>query len=574
MQRLRAACSSTYPQRRADPAASVPASARRDRPSVGARRLDLAPLDRVGISGIVESGARVRRDPAAGRLCARAVGGQPAVRRGAAAGRARAASPVRSVTCCWPGSTPFEPATRDLLAPRLRRRHSARPSNCSPPSRARTRTLSTAACTRRSTPTCCADRRAPRLPARPPARGGLRRPAARASGPAPTPRWPAALQRLGWTTIPSWLRWALLAFHWYAAHDLPEAFHASVRAGLGGPYRTAAPRRSTHLDRALELYDRVPHDGADGDPGQGRPAADSSPRPASSYDEHDRSQLLMREALDARSTPDGDRLLASRVYSSYASLCHEFEGHLAAPRGRSSWPSTYAEGRPPRSSPTALSTMALWHLSFESYSTRRWSTPTSALAVCAEVDLPVLASGSLSPAWAWRTSPLGRITEARADLRSSGRLGTPGWRGRRRRWRRRCTCADLLVFQLDPGPWRWPRPEPCGHAPGRQGCRSSRGTSGVLLAEGLMLHGRLDEADLLLGELWSRRESRRTTTAGGHAMITAAACVRGRAAAALPLGASHPSRSGVRWRCPPDWFDSCSCTSKVLAANGLHRRSP
>ena len=34
----------------------------------------------------------------------------------------------------------------------------------------------------------------------------------------------------------------LLAFHWYAAHDQPEAFRASVRAGLAAR-RTADLRR-------------------------------------------------------------------------------------------------------------------------------------------------------------------------------------------------------------------------------------------------------------------------------------------------------------------------------------------
>ena len=51
----------------------------------------------------------------------------------------------------------------------------------------------------------------------------------------------------------------LLAFHWYAAHDQPEAFRASVRAGMAA--RTyGGPEAVTHLERALELYDQVPDD--------------------------------------------------------------------------------------------------------------------------------------------------------------------------------------------------------------------------------------------------------------------------------------------------------------------------
>ncbi len=49
----------------------------------------------------------------------------------------------------------------------------------------------------------------------------------------------------------------LLAFHWYSAHDQPEAFRASVRAGMA--MRTYGGSEAiTHLDRALELYDRFP----------------------------------------------------------------------------------------------------------------------------------------------------------------------------------------------------------------------------------------------------------------------------------------------------------------------------
>ena len=62
--------------------------------SVGARRIDLPPLDRVGISGIVEL-CTGRRDPALVGVIARALRGQPSLRRGAAAGRRRPRSRVR-----------------------------------------------------------------------------------------------------------------------------------------------------------------------------------------------------------------------------------------------------------------------------------------------------------------------------------------------------------------------------------------------------------------------------------------------------------------------------------------------
>ena len=49
-----------------------------------------------------------------------------------------------------------------------------------------------------------------------------------------------------------------LAFHWSAAHDLPRALAASVRAGHGGRSRIGAAEALTQLERALSLWDRVP----------------------------------------------------------------------------------------------------------------------------------------------------------------------------------------------------------------------------------------------------------------------------------------------------------------------------
>ena len=54
----------------------------------------------------------------------------------------------------------------------------------------------------------------------------------------------------------------MLAYHWYAAHDIPAAYAASVRAGVAaGKYRGV--EAIAHLGRALELYDQVSHDDAE-----------------------------------------------------------------------------------------------------------------------------------------------------------------------------------------------------------------------------------------------------------------------------------------------------------------------
>ena len=51
---------------------------------------------------------------------------------------------------------------------------------------------------------------------------------------------------------------ALLACHWNAAHDVPRALRASVAAGLAAKHVSAFSEARRHLERALELWDRVP----------------------------------------------------------------------------------------------------------------------------------------------------------------------------------------------------------------------------------------------------------------------------------------------------------------------------
>ncbi len=51
---------------------------------------------------------------------------------------------------------------------------------------------------------------------------------------------------------------ALLACHWHAAHDVPRALGASVQAGMAAKKVFAYSEAQRHLERALELWDRVP----------------------------------------------------------------------------------------------------------------------------------------------------------------------------------------------------------------------------------------------------------------------------------------------------------------------------
>jgi DNA-binding CsgD family transcriptional regulator/tetratricopeptide (TPR) repeat protein len=55
-----------------------------------------------------------------------------------------------------------------------------------------------------------------------------------------------------------WVRQAELARHWYEAGDLPKAFDRAIRAGLAARADHASADARTQLERALELWSRVP----------------------------------------------------------------------------------------------------------------------------------------------------------------------------------------------------------------------------------------------------------------------------------------------------------------------------
>jgi DNA-binding CsgD family transcriptional regulator/tetratricopeptide (TPR) repeat protein len=57
---------------------------------------------------------------------------------------------------------------------------------------------------------------------------------------------------------------ALAAYHWSAAHDLPRAYLANLRAGLRA-FRLDSDDCIAFLDRAVSLFDRVPHPAGDDD---------------------------------------------------------------------------------------------------------------------------------------------------------------------------------------------------------------------------------------------------------------------------------------------------------------------
>jgi DNA-binding CsgD family transcriptional regulator len=102
------------------------------------------------------------------------------------------------------------------------------------------------------------------------------------------------------------------AFHWHAAHDLPRTLATSVRAGLAAK-RAGTAEAVTHLERALSLWDRVPD--AEGLAGHARAElVVLLAEAANDQGDKERWHALVREAVRLL-RPDTEPLLASRVYS-------------------------------------------------------------------------------------------------------------------------------------------------------------------------------------------------------------------------------------------------------------------
>jgi DNA-binding NarL/FixJ family response regulator len=89
---------------------------------------------------------------------------------------------------------------------------------------------------------------------------------------------------------------AELAYHWYAAHNLPAAFTASALAGAEARRLAAFAEANAHYERAIELWDGVPAEIRDAGPTLVdliRAAADA----AQLAGEYDRAAALARRAL-------------------------------------------------------------------------------------------------------------------------------------------------------------------------------------------------------------------------------------------------------------------------------------
>ncbi|MFL6138851.1 MAG: AAA family ATPase [Frankiaceae bacterium] len=104
---------------------------------------------------------------------------------------------------------------------------------------------------------------------------------------------------------------AELAHHCLAAHDIPGAFAASVRAGHEAKHAAAPAEALAHYERALSLYDRVPDAAATAGMTRERLAIIAAAM-AAAAGEHGRAVAIAR-GLHAAVDPAADPLLAAEV---------------------------------------------------------------------------------------------------------------------------------------------------------------------------------------------------------------------------------------------------------------------
>ena len=108
---------------------------------------------------------------------------------------------------------------------------------------------------------------------------------------------------------------AELAFHWFAAHNLPAAFSASAQAGAEATRLAAFAEANAHYERAIELWDGVPADVR----GRGPSLVDlirSAAEAANLAGEYARAAALGRRALslvDAQADPMTAALIGERL---------------------------------------------------------------------------------------------------------------------------------------------------------------------------------------------------------------------------------------------------------------------
>ena len=203
----------------------------------------------------------------------------------------------------------------------------------------------------------------------------------------------------------------------------------------------------------------------------------------------------MLEALDLIDD-DTDRLLASRVYSSYGTLCSELEGHLghleAVERAIS-----YAEGPPSEELATALMIMAHCHLRVGRLRPAL-TYVERAIEVAAAAPVPVTESAALQHR-GWIQHGLGRSDAAMVDFAAAKQCAVRGGSVIEAIWSELHE-ARTMIEGIDPARGMTLAVELRARVRAL-GLPEVAKDTGVAIAHGLISLGRLDEADLLLSEL-------------------------------------------------------------------------
>jgi DNA-binding CsgD family transcriptional regulator len=197
-----------------------------------------------------------------------------------------------------------------------------------------------------------------------------------------------------------------LAYHWFESGETSRAFVAHLRAGQA-ILRYGAPESLAHLERVLDLWAAVPAPEALGDvakPEVMRLLAQSAAR----HGDVERADRYLLAALDALDDATDPRV-ASRVYASYGQYNKQFEGRLEQTKALEMAVSI-VDGTPSKELAMALATLSSRSLSSPSMGSAV-TLASRAVEVAIAADCPVEHAYAL---WALADSSweFGRCREA------------------------------------------------------------------------------------------------------------------------------------------------------------------
>jgi DNA-binding CsgD family transcriptional regulator len=214
---------------------------------------------------------------------------------------------------------------------------------------------------------------------------------------------------------------SMVAYHWYAARDLPRAYESAVRAGLAAR-KAGVGQAIVLLERALELYDDVPHGDA---PERAELLAQLAMACVRNY-ERDRARAVMANALDALDETTDPRV-AARVYATYADMGLVLDGYPTHGQALE----LAVGGLDASASPElarALTMRAEWHLRFERLHAGE-ADARRALEIADDLGLPGARAGARwilgGSRWCLGDAPgaVRQLELAAADFRRAGELG-------------------------------------------------------------------------------------------------------------------------------------------------------